>query len=107
MESSAALVLTGGILPTSPHAETVVLREGVITWVGRFEERPEWCREAHTWDLAGCALLPGFIDGHTHFVYEGLRALGLRTQLAESGRSDALELLAEAVRATPAGTWAI
>lgn len=45
---------------------------GTIEWVGRTDEMPRFSGE--TLDASGCAVLPGFIDAHTHAVFGGSRA---------------------------------
>lgn len=54
----------------------VVVDKGVISAVGRTEELlSKYHRENYeVMDAAGKAVLPGFIDCHTHFVFAGTRA---------------------------------
>ena len=54
----------------------VVIDNGVITAVGRTGEILEKFDEAgfNTIDATGKAVLPGFVDSHTHFVFGGYRA---------------------------------
>jgi len=53
----------------------VVVTKGIITYVGRDIERlPTDDSEIYeTIDASGKAVLPGFIDSHTHFVFGGYR----------------------------------
>jgi len=55
---------------------TVVIENGVITAVGKTGEILEKFDETgfKTLDVTGKAVLPGFIDSHTHFVFGGYRA---------------------------------
>jgi imidazolonepropionase len=55
---------------------TVVIENGVITAVGKTGEILEKFDETgfKTLDATGKAVLPGFIDSHTHFVFGGYRA---------------------------------
>jgi imidazolonepropionase len=54
----------------------VVIENGVITAVGNTGEVLEKFNETefNTLDATGKAVLPGFIDSHTHFVFGGYRA---------------------------------
>ncbi|MEW2358310.1 amidohydrolase [Spirillospora sp. NPDC029432] len=67
------LIFTGGpivtVAPGDPEAEALAVTGGVITAVGRTADvmplRTRWTRVA---DLAGRALLPGFVEPHGHPV---------------------------------------
>lgn len=51
------------------YAEAVCAENGRITAVGTMEEVMKLCKEGdETIDLKGAVMLPGFIDGHSHFV---------------------------------------
>lgn len=54
----------------------LVIEKGIITRVGRTEEvLPHVDREkVVVIDAAGKAVLPGFVDSHTHFIFGGYRA---------------------------------
>ena len=54
----------------------VVIENGIITAVGKTREVLEQFTETefNTIDATGKAVLPGFIDSHTHFVFGGYRA---------------------------------
>lgn len=76
--SSVAL----GTLPGSPNELEVLvnpiflLENDRVLWVGPAENAPQgWreeCEEVH--DLKGRAVLPGFVESHTHLVFAGSRA---------------------------------
>ena len=55
---------------------TVVIEEGIITQVGKTAEVLKSVKEDQyqVIDAAGKAVLPGFVDSHTHFVFGGDRA---------------------------------
>ena len=51
------------------YAGAVVIRQGRIAFVGTRDEAASKFPEAHVRDLAGQALLPGFIDAHSHLSF--------------------------------------
>ncbi|HRW19019.1 MAG TPA: imidazolonepropionase [Dermatophilaceae bacterium] len=53
------------------HDAALVVHDGTIAWVGRASAAPGADQRL---DLAGRALLPGFVDSHTHLVFAGDRA---------------------------------
>ena len=56
--------------PSRPSAEAVAIGDGVIVAVGDEAEIMKHKTAATTvTDLAGRTLVPGFIDGHSHFAY--------------------------------------
>ena len=52
----------------------VAVADGAIQWAGPQDDLPERYRHAETLDAAGGAVLPGFVDAHTHLVFGGDRA---------------------------------
>jgi imidazolonepropionase len=91
----------------------VLVKDGRIAWVGRESDLPAHADGAKVYDARGSAVLPAFVDSHTHLVYAGdriedfsLRAQGTTyAEIAERGggilttvratRSASLDLLAE------------
>jgi imidazolonepropionase len=53
------------------HNAAVVLVDGVVTWVGDAADAPEADRRV---DAHGAAVIPGFVDSHSHLVFAGDRA---------------------------------
>ena len=53
------------------HDAAIVIANGVIAWVGRAAAAPPADRR---FDLGGRAVIPGFVDSHTHLGYAGDRA---------------------------------
>jgi len=53
----------------------VVITRGIITYVGQTKAHLplEEGEKYETIDAAGKAVLPGFVDSHTHFIFEGYR----------------------------------
>ncbi len=64
-ESECAIIADGSL----------VLRDGLIDWVGPAAEMPAVANEGTTWiDARGKVVLPGFVDSHTHLLFAGSRA---------------------------------
>ncbi len=53
------------------HGAAVVVEDGRIVWVGKDGRGPPADRRH---DVAGRAVIPGFVDSHTHIVFAGDRA---------------------------------
>ena len=54
---------------------SIILRDGLIDWVGPAAEMPAVAEEGTTWiDARGKIVLPGFVDSHTHLLFAGSRA---------------------------------
>ena len=59
-----------GIIPDGG----LLAAEGRITHVGKTSEIEKLCqRDTEVVDARGCAVLPGFVDAHTHLVFAGNR----------------------------------
>jgi len=59
-----------GIIPDGG----LLAADGRITHVGRTSEIEKLCqRDTEVVDARGCAVLPGFVDAHTHLVFAGNR----------------------------------
>jgi predicted amidohydrolase YtcJ len=87
-----------------PRAEGVVTRGNRILFVGTTDDaRAAAGAGATVVDLGGRCMLPGFIDGHTHFVQGGMHLQGVDLRSCRSG-----EEFAAALRAyveTHRGSW--
>jgi imidazolonepropionase len=59
----------------------VVVDDGMVAWVGPAAEAPDADR-AH--DVGGRAVVPGFVDSHTHLVFAGDRAAEFEARMAGS-----------------------
>jgi imidazolonepropionase len=75
----------------------VVIDNGVIAWVGDASGAPA---ADEVIDVAGAAVIPGFVDSHSHLVFAGDRALEFQARMA--GESYA----AGGIRTTVAATRA-
>src|SRR5438270_14021150 len=51
----------------------LVIEEGRIAWLGPDRDLPSPLPQAEQIDAAGCVVLPGFIDSHTHLIWAGSR----------------------------------
>jgi imidazolonepropionase len=51
----------------------LVVRDGVVAWVGADADLPGGFGDLPELDAAGAAVLPGFVDCHTHSVWAGSR----------------------------------
>ena len=77
----------------------VVLSHGRVAWVGPAREAPA----ADTaQDVGGRAVLPGFVDSHSHLVFAGDRAAEFRARMA--GEPYTAGGIRSTVRATRAAT---
>ncbi|MCT1585522.1 imidazolonepropionase [Corynebacterium sanguinis] len=73
----------------------LVARDGVIEWVGPADQAPP---AEETVDLGGRAVLPGWVDSHTHMVFDGNRADEFEARMA--GKSYAAGGIAVTMEAT-------
>jgi imidazolonepropionase len=63
----------GTLLGVVPDA-AVVVKDGVVAWVGEAASTPAEFASLPTIDVQGAAVVPGFVDAHTHAVFGGDRA---------------------------------
>lgn len=61
------------------HDAAVLIEDGLIGWVGRAEEAP--AADAVV-DAGGRAMIPGFVDSHSHLVFGGDRAAEFEARMA-------------------------
>jgi len=54
-------------------AAAVVIQGGRVSWTGPDQLLPVGLPEIEEYDAAGAAVLPGFVDSHTHAVWAGSR----------------------------------
>jgi len=59
----------------------VVVDDGLIKWVGQFDQLPKEFSTLPATDLQGQLLTPSFIDCHTHIVHGGNRAAEFEQRL--------------------------
>jgi imidazolonepropionase len=63
----------GGLLGIIDDA-AVVASKGIITWVGTTDDLPYDIEGIQSIDAGGAAIVPGFVDAHTHAVFAGERS---------------------------------
>jgi imidazolonepropionase len=81
------------------HDAAIVVENGRIAWLGPASEAP--AADSRT-DVGGRAVLPGWVDTHTHLVFAGDRSAEFETRMA--GRRYAAGGIATTVAATRAAT---
>ncbi|MEI3867252.1 imidazolonepropionase [Microbacterium sp. CCNWLW134] len=89
---SATLITNIGELTTNVGGEgdacgtirdaAVLARNGLIAWVGCARDAPSPGSDTKVVDAAGRAVLPGFVDAHTHLVFGGDRADEFEARMA-------------------------
>jgi len=84
---------------TGPAA--LLVEEGLVAWSGPAAEVPEAAGAARV-DVGGRALIPGFVDSHTHLVFAGHRAAEWEARMA--GRSYSAGGILTTVAATRAAS---
>ncbi len=100
-ELSGSIVITGiGELVTNDPAvggllgivrdATVVVEEGVVVYAGPSGDLGGAYAEHRTIDAEGRAVIPGFVDAHTHAVFAGDRASEFHARLRGASYEDVL-----------------
>jgi len=79
-EDAVATIYSGGEIVTMEgdqpeYVEALVVRDGVIAYLGSRPGAQNRFPEAETFDLEGHTLLPGFVDGHGHIFQSGFLSL--------------------------------
>lgn len=105
----ATLLFTGGPILTQdkhrPHASALAVVDNRIAALDE-EALTLQGPETRIIDLAGRALVPGFIDAHNHFVNYGLRLM--RLDLSNIRHKDELlQSVTERARMTPPDGWIV
>ena len=72
MKQTAREIFINGIIftadPENPYADSMIVEDGRIAWIGRSEDMPETDRQDLKTDLQGRRVIPGFVDAHMHPV---------------------------------------
>lgn len=100
---TTTLLLNGRIhSPAMPDATAIVVRDGLVAWLGSDDVGRSQFPEAAVTDLDGRFVAPAFVDSHVHTTATGLALIGLDLRPAPSLRH-CLELLAAYARSHPDG----
>jgi predicted amidohydrolase YtcJ len=104
-----ALLVNGRIAtlnPAQPRAEAVLVRNGRIAFVGSNADARRQAGGLTPTDLGGRTLMPGFIDGHTHFEWY-IESDAFQTRIDRSHRNlpEIFAVLRPAAAKTPKGDW--
>ncbi|MDO4760729.1 MAG: imidazolonepropionase [Corynebacterium sp.] len=79
------------------HNAALVADNGTIAWIGSHEHAPD-CDHAH--DLGGRAVLPGWVDSHTHMLFDGNRAHEFEARMAgQNYAAGGINITVDATRA--------
>jgi hypothetical protein len=97
------LLLLGGQVWGHPGCDAVLVTDGRVVEIGCREDLVG--RGATERDAGGGAILPGFIDGHTHLVESGLAEIGWRLDVEGCGREETLARIAAAGCLRTQGEW--
>jgi len=81
------------------HDAALVIEDGVISWIGSAADAP--AADTAT-SVGGAAVLPGWVDSHTHLVFAGDRSAEFEARM--SGQPYAAGGIATTVAATRAAT---
>ena len=109
MTDPADLVLTDGRVVTVdqqlPEAEAVAMRDGRIVAVGTSDEIAAWVGDAtEVIDLEGRLAIPGFIEGHGHYMSLG-RSKEILDLMDVTSWEEIVSMVEEAVAAAEPGQW--
>jgi len=64
------------------HNAALAVRDGRVAWAGPAAGLPAAQRQLEAFDVQGRAVVPGFVDAHTHLVFAGDRAEEFARRLA-------------------------
>ncbi|MDO5031987.1 imidazolonepropionase [Corynebacterium sp.] len=78
----------------------LIAEDGIITWIGPAGKAPA---ADHAVDLGGRAVLPGWVDSHTHMIFDGDRSAEFEARMAgESYQAGGIAVTMDATRAAGA-----
>ncbi|MCH9648376.1 MAG: amidohydrolase [Deltaproteobacteria bacterium] len=103
------LVLRGGKIATvdeaQPYAEALAVRGDTLVAVGSNDEMAAFIgEETRVLELEGRLAIPGFIEGHGHFLGVGLARMQLNLNSVQSW-DEVIALVAAAVEEASPGDW--
>lgn len=82
------------------HDAALLIEDGRVAWVGPASEADREVQDAEVVDVGGRAVIPGFVDSHTHLVFGGDRADEFESRMA------GIPYVAGGIRRTVAATRA-
>jgi predicted amidohydrolase YtcJ len=108
-QNPADLILRNGKIvtldPAQPEVHAIALRNGRIVAVGEAADAPSLLGPAtRVIDLAGKLAIPGFIEGHGHFMAVGEAQMNLNLRTARNW-DDIVAMVAAAAKTAPPGAW--
>jgi len=108
-QSPADLILRNGKIvtldPAQPEVHTIAIRNGRILAVGtRAESARLMGPKTRTIDLEGKLAIPGFIEGHGHFMGVGEAQMSLNLRTARNW-DEIVAMVAAAAKDAKPGTW--
>ena len=102
------LIISNGQVYTgddsNKKAETVVVKEGKIIYVGDSEGANKY--EGRSLDLEGKTMIPGLHEGHAHLMGVGFNLLNVDLMGADTF-AEAIEMVKERAANTPKGQWVL
>ena len=107
----ADTVYRGGTVWTgvagAPRAQAVAVKDGHVMAVGSDDDARAWIGTGtRIVELNGRALLPGFIDAHTHFIDGGFKLAGVDLRDAATPQEFARRI-GDFARTVSPGTWIV
>lgn len=108
---AATLVLRGGKVATlddeKPFAQAIAVRDRRIVAVGSNSEIAAWIDDStEVIELSGRFVVPGFIEGHGHFL--GLGEMKMDLDLSETRSwEEIVSLVQKTAETTPRGRWIV
>jgi predicted amidohydrolase YtcJ len=108
-QNPADLILRNGKIvtldPAQPEVHSIALRNGRIVAVGAAADAPSLIGPAtRVIDLQGKLAIPGFIEGHGHFMAVGEAQMNLNLRTARNW-DDIVAMVAAAAKTAPPGAW--
>lgn len=103
------MIILGGTIVTmdadAPRVEALAIRDGRITAAGaRADIEPQAAASTEIVDLEGKLAIPGFVEGHAHYL--GIGDARIQLPLAEaSSWAEIVEMVRQAAAETEPGEW--
>ena len=94
--------------PDAPHADSLLIRDGKIAWIGEATQKPKPAEDVAEIDFNGQFVMPGFVEPHMH-----LPPLALLDSFENVGPfrfetiTEAIDHLKAVADATPESQWVV